>query len=616
MGLIGDAPSQQKGGKEMSSPARRTFAIDFETYYDEGCSIVTLGSYGYMHHPAFHAYLVAIKEVVSDIRQKPFSYVGEPEDCPWAIFEGALLIAHNAGFEMAVVDRLQEQGIIPAGFRVTWACTADMSAYLNAPRSLKGAAEELLQVKADKSVRHDMCGVTWARAQARGWRARCLEYVAADADLCARLWRAFSSLWPEKERQISAMNRAMGRKGIFVAQKDLQKALQGVGGQLADNLDQIPWSDSAPIASRKAFNAACAEAGIAPPQTLDKNNPETQAWFQQHRQHKWVAAVTRHRSLNALLEKLNTLQKRIRPDGMAEVNNLLYCGAATGRFSGTSGFNIQNMHKGEVFGVDVRSLFIPRPGHKFIISDLAQIEARLILYLAGDEDQLRLIRRGVDIYESHAIQTMGYKPGAKTLKAAGECDPALKKLRDLAKARVLGLGYGCGAQRFRELAARLAGVELTEEEAARQVQLFRASNPKICYLWQLYDYRFKKHMGSDYRMKLPSGRRIIYRNVRPSVGEWCCTVQGREVKEYGGKLVENLVQATARDLFCEMLLAVDALPGVEVRLHVHDEIVAEVPEDKAQEIATSINAIMSTAPAWLPACPLAADTYISDFYTK
>ena len=595
----------------MSKPtSSAVYAIDFETYYDKDCSITKLGTYGYMHHPSFHAYLVAVVEVVTDACSTGLRYVGNPADCPWDKLKGCLLVAHNASFDQAVTERLKELGTIPPDFFVDWGCTADLAAFLNAPRNLKGAAEVLLGEKANKTVREEMCGVTWKQAQAKGWRERCLMYVASDADLCARIWAKHSHRWPEKERRMSALNRRMAKSGICVDHEALDKARFCIGSQLVENTALIPWASEAPIASRKAFNNQCALESITPPASLDKSNPITQSWFLQHGEaHPWVTAVTRHRSLNAMMEKLNTLRERIRPDGMAEVNNLRYCGAATGRFSGDSGFNMQNLHKGEHNGVDMRSLFIPSKGHKFVISDLAQIEARLLLYLAGDKTQLDMLRDGTSIYEVHARRTMGYQ-GAEPLKQA---DPELYKL---AKARVLGLGYGCGAERFRELAASLAGVSLSADEAEYQVNSFRNSNPMICNLWHAAEQRFKMHLGRDYNMTLPSGRDLIYRHIHTYFGDWACVVQGKTVKEYGGKLVENLVQATARDLFVEMLLAVDALPGVTIRLHVHDEIVAEVAEEQADTMAAEINRIMSTAPDWLPGCPLAAETIITDHYTK
>ena len=210
----------------------------------------------------------------------------------------------------------------------------------------------------------------------------------------------------------------------------------------------------------------------------------------------------------------------------------------------------------------MRRIFIPHPGNVFIISDLAQIEARVALYLAGDEKQLNLLRDGTSIYEVHARATMGYT-GSEPLKVA---DPDLYRL---AKARVLGLGYGCGAAKFMLLAKSMADVDLTLSQANVQVADFRRKNAMLVNLWNNLENRFKRYRGQDFHVQLYSGRELVYRDIHPFAGEWHATVQGRTAAYYGGKLCENITQATARDIFCHMLLALEDA-GYTCRFHVHD----------------------------------------------
>lgn len=604
--LAGGSPRKATAGGAFLPLA--SVAIDFETLYSKDYSVSQLGNYAYTHHPAFHAYLVALEEVREE-GAAGLTYCGEPENFDWKALDGCQLVAHNAAFDMAVFERLQELGTIPADLNVTWACTADLAVFHGAPRSLKGAAEVLLGVLPDKTVREEMKGVSWEEAQKRGWRSRLIDYCAADARLCARLWREYSPKWPAEEQRVSALNRAMGKAGIAVDLQKLQEARQKLGSRLAATLAEIPWISSAAAGSRKAFNQQCAAEGLTPPVSLDKNDPAMQAWVKENAAaHPWITAVTEQRSCRTMLEKLNTLQERVRPDGRAEVNTLLYFGAGTGRFSGAGGFNCQNLPRGEVNGVDLRSLFIPAPGHKFIISDLAQIEARVLLFLANDKEQLDRIRAGENIYQVHAQSTMGWTGEGKLKEEAPD-------LYRLAKARVLGLGYGCGAARFVDVAARMAGVELTEAESKRQVEAYRASNPRICALWRSLDNTLHQHLHQDFHIELPSGRELVYRDIHPLFGEWVGTVQGRQGKLYGGKLCENIVQALARDIFCHHMLEI-ARAGYAIRLHVHDEVVVEVKEAEAEAAAREINRIMSTAPDWVQTLPLAAETFISDCYTK
>lgn len=596
---------------EKETEAQKVFAIDTETFYAKDYS-VSKGVYAYLHSHMFHCYMVSICRIDGE---ETFThiYCGEPELFDWDIIPaGSLLVAHNAAFDKNVLARVEELGLIPSGFcnSMEWADTADLAAYLNAPRNLKGAADVLLGLKdVDKTTREEMEGVTWQEARNRGWEKRLKDYCSADAEICARLWAKCAARWPQHERKVSELNRRMGDKGIRVDYDSLAEGRGKVLRVINEAEEQIPWADRTTVESRKAFFEQCAIDGLPLPGSLDKKEPDTQKWVQKYApEHPWISASITYKSARGLLGKLTTLEERIRPDGTADVNRLLYCGAGTGRFAGSSGFNSQNLPREEQHGVNLRSLFIPATGNKFIICDLAQIEARVLLYLAGDTEQLSRISTGENLYEVHARTTMGYT-GEETLKKANP------NLYALAKARVLGLGYGCSGQRFRDLAASLAGVELTEEEAVQQVMDFRASNPRIVRLWMALDQRLKMHHQRDFVLDLISGRQILYRDVHTEYGDWFATVQKRRSKLYGGKLCENLVQATARDIFVEMLLAIEKA-GYDIRLHVHDEVVVEVPVATAQQAADHIQKIMSTPPVWAPELPLAAEYTIADHYCK
>ncbi len=590
---------------------RSVFAIDTETYYTKEYS-VSSGLHSYLNSPLFHCYLVAICRIQEDGSVEKVA-CGEPEQIDWSIIPcGSLLVTHNNAFDIGVLRRIEELKIIPPGFcdSMEWADTADLAAFLNAPRNLKDAAATLLGIRdVDKSTREQMEGVTWQEAKTRGWAQRLQDYCSNDAEICARIWAACSHLWPEKEKKVSSLNRRMGDKGIRIDEEALQVGLTTTLRVIDAAAEKVPWTERTSVESRKAFFEQCNKDSIPYPGSLDKKDPGTKAWMQKYAPaHPWISACVTYKSARGLLGKLYTIEERIRPDGTADVNRLLYCGAGTGRFSGSSGFNCQNLPREEQHGVNLRHLFVPAPGNKFVICDLSQIEARVLLYLAGDSRQLERIRKGENIYEVHARTTMGYSGEEQLKKAAPQ-------LYALSKARVLGLGYGCSGPRFRDLADSLAGVKLTEEEAMMQVNDFRLSNPKIVRLWQILDQRLKMHANRHFELKLPSGRTILYRDVHSVYGDWFATVQKRKSKLYGGKICENLVQATARDIFVEMLLEVDAA-GYDIRLHVHDEIVIEVPEGQAQKAADDIQKIMSTPPDWAPDLPLAAEYTIADHYCK
>lgn len=259
------------------------------------------------------------------------------------------------------------------------------------------------------------------------------------------------------------------------------------------------------------------------------------------------------------------------------------------------------------FGVDLRGMFVPRPGHTFIISDLGQIEQRVLSWLAGDNRMMEVLETGVSVYEAHARATMGWTGGA--LKHE---NPQLYRL---AKARVLGLGYGAGAAVFVQIAKTMAGLDIEMSQAQRVVAEYLRTNPLITDLWRRLDRAFALAQGRDFNLPLPSGRRLIYRNVQRAGSGYSAEVQGRRVSFFGGKLTENLTSATARDVLGHILLRL-ADAGLRVVLHVHDEVVVEVPTAELDTAVHKVESIMTTTPDWLTGLPLSAETFTSTQYTK
>jgi hypothetical protein len=242
-------------------------------------------------------------------------------------------------------------------------------------------------------------------------------------------------------------------------------------------------------------------------------------------------------------------------------------------------------------------------------------------------------------------------------------------MRSLAKSRVLGLGYGCGPKKFVSVAKNLGGLEITFAEAKQTVADFRAKNPRISRLWKQLDRAFKRSAGGDYSIQLPSGRCLTYFDVHKTPRGYFAarTVRGGRVRSlYGGLLCENLVQATARDLFADHLLKIHRyLSGVplgracspsappasapkvgqcfqpvhpapssvaadfrpptsdlcrrpigRIVFHVHDEVIVEVPREQAEQAKERILKIMRTTHDWLSGCPVDAEAGIFTHYTK
>jgi hypothetical protein len=468
----------------------------------------------------------------------------------------------------------------------------------------------LLGTELSKDMRGWMKGRTWQDAVDAGRANELTAYALRDAQACLALWDKFSSQWPDHERELARQTMLIGWRGLRADRARVDAGIAHLERVKFDAARLIPWSDGdSPVLSPKALGEACRASGIQPPPSLAEDDPACEEWERIHgAQYPWVGAMRDWRKANALLEKLKTMRARTRPTDGCMGYGLKYFGASTGRWSGDAGYNIQNLPRGESYGVDLRGCIIPRPGHKLVTCDLAQIEPRVLAWLCGDQALLDQLASGTPLYEAHARNAMGWTGG--TLKKE---DP---RLYSLAKARVLGLGYGCGPAKFVAVAKAMGGITLSPYDAQRTVAEFRSSNRAIVALWNRLQTDCRRSVGGTFEIELPSGRTLTYFNVS-SLGGWTFqTERGGPVQRfYGGRLAENLVQATARDVFAEGLLRVERA-GFQILFHCHDEVVCEVPDASAPEAAAEISRLMTTTPDWMPGIPLEAETQISDRYCK
>lgn len=291
--------------------------------------------------------------------------------------------------------------------------------------------------------------------------------------------------------------------------------------------------------------------------------------------------------------------------------------------------------------VDFRGLFTARPGKKMISSDLAQIEPRVLAWLSGNKAMLEQVRQGVSVYEAFARANMGYKEPGRMNKASD--------FYKLVKIQVLQLGYGAGWRKFIVTALKEYGVDLTENDPeweiyddpvteiqqkrdgygmrARQiVNDFRTASPLITSLWKRLEETFRSSVGNDFTMTLPNGRKMTYKNVLRQIRlevdpdtkktrkkeEYTAEVGGRRVSSYGGKLVENLVQAVARDVFSEGVARMhDA--GLVNLFSSHDESILECDLDTSPR---EVERLMSITPDWIPGLPVAAEAKELERYAK
>lgn len=281
----------------------------------------------------------------------------------------------------------------------------------------------------------------------------------------------------------------------------------------------------------------------------------------------------------------------------------------------------------------IRTALIPEPGHRFIVADFSAIEARVIAWIAGEQWRLDVFRNGGDIYCASASQ-MFHVPVVKH----GENG----HLRQKGKIAELALGYGGGANALKAFGADKMG--MTEEEMVNTVDLWREASPRVCALWRALEraaircvvhktpqvsaiggIRFEMECGILW-MTLPSGRRIAYygaeygpskfhrdRRALSYMGVDQKTKRWGRVETWGGKLAENVTQATARDCLRDTMLALEDA-GYDIRAHVHDEVIISEPRDG--RTVEDVSAIMGRELPWASGLPLRGDGYACDFYMK
>lgn len=589
---------------------KRTIALDWESFYDDECTITKLGNRGYYNHPKFDAYLLS---AVSD---DGIRWVGHPQDFDWSLIEGAHVLSHNASFDEGLYLELVRKGHYPLVAYAAWDCTLDLCSYHGIRRSLKNAVKDLFDVELSKETRDNMQGFDWATMTPE-FRKEVEEYALMDAEWCLKVWQRLSDTWPEHERRISRHTRIMCRRGIAVDEATLRKSIEDMGTIKFELESGIPWTEHAKLKSRKAFDEECRKHGLTPPKSLAKNDPAAEAWFDEHeKNHTWLSCYRNVGRANTFHLKLQNLEKQIFNGRYYPSIN--YFGAHTGRFSSgggsenenASGINLQNLPKKPMFGVNFRELFVAGPGKKFVVVDLAQIEVRTTLWLAGDKEALAEIARTDDLYEALAIMFGLWDRDRGPLRTG---DP---ELRQGTKTIGLGVQFGASAGKV----AQIGGIPL--EEAERWVGLFRDKFPKVRKLWDRLVAAVTKGRTSPDRtcvFKMPDGTELKYRNIRYEGGSLVCKVlKGRgyaDMRPWHGVLVENAAQKLARNVMCDAILRIEEA-GYPVVLHVHDEVVIEVDADRAEQCLADVLAIMKTAPSWIPDLPLDAEGHVCGKYTK
>lgn len=653
----------------------RTLFCDIESF--SPAQLAKTGVYPYCEHPAFELLLFGYSVDGGPVKVVDLAGgQSMPDEVLAALVDsGVVKWAHNAAFERVCLSawiRRHHPELLGEGFLDPrqWRCTMIWSAYLGLPMSLDAVATVLkLDVQKDgagKKLIKQFCTPAAPSvlnggkrrnppsADPTGW-ARFIDYNRRDVEveLAIHDRLAFFPM-PESEWDTYALDQRINDAGILLDHTLVDNAVavdehhRNASLARAQKLTGLDNPNSPIQLKQWLATRGCELESLAKAEVDSALDTATGA----------VKEVLELRGdlAKSSVKKYQAMQNVTGSDDRARGLIQFYGAGRTGRFAGRL-VQVQNLPRNYLPDLDqartlvrtgnldalellyesvpdtlsqlIRTAFIPSPGHRFIVADFSAIEARVIAWLAGETTTLQAFREGKDLYCETASRMFGVPVEKHGVNG---------ELRQKGKIAVLACGYGGSVGALKAMGALTMG--LAEHELKPIVDAWRAANPHIVQLWadveeaaiaaissrqpiRLRNLRFSVESGILF-IKLPSGRRLSY--IQPRLGEnrwggtsitYTGTTTARrwgQLETYGGKLVENIVQAIARDLLVVGMHAV-AKAGHKIVMHVHDEIVIDEPTNSGFTVADACK-LMSTLPAWAEGLPLDADGYECAYYRK
>jgi hypothetical protein len=646
--------------------------------------------YQYVSDARFDPYLVSIAFEDGTV------WCDSPTRIDWSSnrLKQVTFVAHNAAFDGLVLLAMKARGMVPKTLDISrWACTADMSVFLGYPRTLAGAAEVLLGRKISKQIRGDMNGKHFVDAVNEGFGDELVKYARDDAVHCLELWMKFNERFPEIERKVSAQNRMVGWHGVKIDVEACAKGQAILSKVLLRAEEKLPWvTEGKPAGSIVELNLYCVQNGVEPPASWNRKDPAFKKWLKENpAMSELVDARLVIAGMGAHINRLKKMQEQVDPDLIMHPS-IKYFGSHTGRYSSgrtddaaASGesksgpVNLLNLPTHEIHGVNMRSPIIPRPGHKFITADYCQIEPRVNLWLAKDQDALDAIFKaeGRNIYWAVAVK-MGWIVETMTLKEF----KADTKLYNLTKAVTIALGYGMGTVKFidtlasygivldpvrkanwpepdrrvkfmlyNQLGLTLKALDDPDKEQFFEqffavdaiVKAWRLANTKILEFHKKLEGCMAMPCDSKlpyFALRLPSGRCRPYFKCKVGVSERSAidpdtekmvtravkqlhaspTYSSASIPIYGGLLCENIVQSLSRDIMAYSAVAIEqANKNYHYLWSVHDELIFEVPENDVVAAQAFIDATMCSnkyIDSWTKGLPLMVESKVRDCYGK
>ena len=643
----------------------RVLEMDIESFSD--VDLIKCGVYAYADSPAFEILLFAYsfdggETQIIDLAQGE-KFPAEVED---AIFDVSVTkTAYNANFERTCLSKHFGRYIPPE----SWHCSAVQAAMLALPRSLEDVGRVLgldeQKMKEGKELIRYFC-VPCKPTKANGGRTRNLPchapekwelfktYCKRDVDVEKSIRRKLHNFpIPESEMELYRLDQRINDRGVLVDMKLVRNAVscerlhKEVVTKRAYELTGLENPNS--VAQLKGWLGDMGmEAESLSKKAVAEMIAETDGEVEELLRLRLLMAKTS-------VKKYEAMVRSVCSDGRVH-GMLMFCGAnRTARWSGKI-VQIQNLPKNYIPDLElarelvkqgrfediellydstpnvlselIRTAFIPKPGCRFVVADFSAIEARVLAWLSGEQWRLDVFTSHGKIYEASA-SSMFHVPMEEITKGS--------PLRQKGKLAELGLGFGGAAGALISMGALDMG--LTEDELPPLVAAWRKANPHITQFWWDVDAAAVKAVTEKQKTKvgkiifeyksgilfitLPSGRKLSYVKPRMAVNKFGrdgLTYEGisenkkwSRIETYGPKLVENIVQGTARDLLAEAMLRVEK-KGYPIVMHCHDEIIAEVPEGIGS--VDEMCEIMAVQPEWAAGLPLRADGYSCSFYQK
>lgn len=613
--------------------------IDFETYYADDFSLSKMTTEEYIRDPRFEVIGVGVQ--VDGGEPQWFSGTRD-ETRKWLRqfnWKESMMLAHNTLFDGAILHWIF--GITPMIYLDTL-CMARALHGVDAGGSLAALAkryqigekgEEVIAAKG--KTRLDFAPDELERYG---------HYCMNDVRLTYDLFNIMSKNFPMEElRLIDITLRMFTHPLLYVDEISLQDRLDDLRAERSQLLlslkEGLKADDEEGVRKKLASNKQFAEVlrtfNIEVPM---KTSPTTgKDTFALAKKDEGFLALTEHddpfiQQLCAVrLGTKSTLEEK-RIERFIEVGRrnrgllpipLKYYGAHTGRWAGTDKVNFQNLPSRDPKKKALKKAIVPPEGYVVINSDSSQIEARVLAWLAGQDDVVEQFANKEDVYSLFASSVYN-----RLITKSDVTE------RFVGKTCVLGLGYGTGGPKLRHtLATTPPGAKLEEEECKRIVDVYREKNDRIPELWSDADRMLSAMLNGNFKkalplglhgclwydaegIHLPNGLLIRYPNLRREDidGKSKIVYDSRKgmVSLWGGAVTENVVQALARIIVGEQMVKINE--RYRAALTVHDAVVIIAPEDERDEAVGFVTEIMSVAPQWAPGLPVACEAKVGATY--